>query len=332
MPLIDRIGLGKILVVGCLFQVTSCIIQSLLLPFPLFLLSAGLSGIGNGLQDASANGFIATLRNDPGYKMGYMHAAYGCGALTGPVSATLFAQSTHWSSHFLLSLSLSVLNLVILAKVFGFQAQDECLRQAGEVPPSKTQENDDNKFVQLLKNKTVRILALFVTLYVGVEVTITGWIVSFMIIVRGGGPSSGYISAGFYAGITLGRVIFVEVTKKVGDIYAIYIYALLAIFSQVVVWLVPSFTLSAISVCIVGIFLGPIIPITMKHVGRVVPGHLVNGTMGLTSACGGLGVALTSLLAGSMFSKWGIEILQPLLLTMMIILCTIWFFVPKKPQ
>ena len=50
----------------------------------------------------------------------------------------------------------------------------------------------------------------------------------------------------------------------------------------------------------------------MKHVGRVLPSHLVNGTIGLLSACAGIGVALISLLAGSVFSKWGVEILQPL--------------------
>ena len=54
----------------------------------------------------------------------------------------------------------------------------ECLRQAGEVATSKTQEIDENKFVQLIKNKTVCFLALFITFYVGVEVTITGIIFS----------------------------------------------------------------------------------------------------------------------------------------------------------
>jgi MFS family permease len=81
---------------------------------------------------------------------------------------------------------------------------------------------------------------------------------------------------------------------------------------QLVVWLLPSFTVSAISVCIIGILLGPIYPIAMKHIARVVPGDLVNGTIGWTSACGGTGVALLSLLTGSMASKWGIGILQPL--------------------
>ena len=104
----------------------------------------------------------------------------------------------------------------------------ECLRQAGELPV-KTQEIYENKFLQLINNKTVHFLALFITVYVGVEVTITGkslkifhfrdsslildydklgWIVTFMMIVRGGGPTSGYISTGFYSGKHLTPFVF----------------------------------------------------------------------------------------------------------------------------
>ena len=62
----------------------------------------------------------------------------------------------------------------------------------------------------------------------------SGWIVIFLMIVRGGGPSSGYVSTGFFGGkhfinsslpcaylfffsvgLTLGRVVLIKVTKKV---------------------------------------------------------------------------------------------------------------------
>ena len=46
----------------------------------------------------------------------------------------------------------------------------------------------------------MHILAVFSLVYVGVEVTIGGWIVSYVIDERGGGPDSGYISSGFFAG------------------------------------------------------------------------------------------------------------------------------------
>jgi hypothetical protein len=70
-----------------------------------------------------------------------------------------------------------------------------------------------------MRNKTVHLLALFLVVYIGVEVTIggiicsltsllnkklinvtQGWIVTFLMLVRGGGPSSGYVSTGFFGG------------------------------------------------------------------------------------------------------------------------------------
>jgi fucose permease len=52
----------------------------------------------------------------------------------------------------------------------------ECLRKAGEVAPGKAREiyENKNKFRQLVKNKTVHFLALFIMVYVGAEVTIRG--------------------------------------------------------------------------------------------------------------------------------------------------------------
>ena len=52
-----------------------------------------------------------------------------------------------------------------------------CLRQAGEIIPDKnaSEEIDEsNKFGQLMKNKTVHLLAIFLMVYIGVEVTIGG--------------------------------------------------------------------------------------------------------------------------------------------------------------
>ena len=75
-----------------------------------------------------------------------------------------------------------------------------------------------------MRNKTVHLLALFLVVYIGVEVTIggiicspmsflnknlitvtQGWIVTFLMLVRGGGPSSGYVSTGFFGGKYLGN-------------------------------------------------------------------------------------------------------------------------------
>ena len=79
-----------------------------------------------------------------------------------------------------------------------------------------------------------------------------------------------------------------------------------------IVWLVHSFTAAAISVSIIGMLLGPMYPTSLNHAARVLPRHLVNGTVGWTSACSAGGNALLSILTGEMVSKLGIESLQPL--------------------
>ena len=79
-----------------------------------------------------------------------------------------------------------------------------------------------------------------------------------------------------------------------------------------IVWLVPSFTASAISVSIIGILLGPMFPIAINHAARVLPRHLVNGAVGWMAACGAGGSALLPFITGTIASNLGIESLQPL--------------------
>ena len=56
-----------------------------------------------------------------------------------------------------------------------------CLRRAGEILPDKTTSGEiyeNSKFSQLMKNKAVHLLAFFLMVYIGVEVTIGGIIFS----------------------------------------------------------------------------------------------------------------------------------------------------------
>ncbi|KAF8959974.1 major facilitator superfamily domain-containing protein [Flammula alnicola] len=316
MPLGDRFALGKILVLAALFQAAAFAIQSSALPYPLFVVSFAVGGIGIAVQDAQANAFIAIVRNDGEKKMGLLHAAYGLGALVAPLSATQFAQMTHWSYHYLVSLVLAISNASILAIVFRFKDQDTSLIQAGEIIPEKSDVEEGNKYGQLLRLKAVHLLALFLLVYIGVEVTIGGWTVMFMVVVRGGGPLSGYISSGFFGGLTLGRVVLLWVNKKIGEVRVIYVYTVLVIFRS-------------IAVSFIGMLLGPMYPIAISHASRIIPRSLVTGAIGWMTACGAAGSALLPFLTGTMASKFGIGSLQPVLVVMMVLMGAVWAMVPK---
>ena len=93
--------------------------------------------------------------------------------------------------------------------------------------------------------------------------------------------------------------------------YSLFVFYLIYSF-QLIVWLVPSFIAAAISVSIIGIVLGPMYPIAIHHTTRVLPHHLVSGTVGWMSAFGQAGSALLPFVTGTMAAQLGLQSLQPL--------------------
>jgi len=127
-----------------------------------------------------------------------------------------------------------------------------------------------------------------------------------------------------------GRVALLWLNQKVGERRVLFIYALLAIGLELVVWLVPSLIGGAVSVSIIGVLLGPMYPITMNHAGRVLPAWLLTGSIGWIAGFGQAGSALLPFMTGAIASKTGISSLQPLLVAMMVFMMVLWALVPGK--
>ncbi|KAI0760312.1 MFS general substrate transporter [Fomes fomentarius] len=331
--LTDKLGFGKVMVIGSLAQVIGYSLEAPAPPFPAFVLGYAINGFGLSLQDAGANGFVASLKDNAATKMGVLHAVYGVGALASPLVATQFSQLTHWSFHYLVSLGIALFNTIILVVVFRFKDQDSCLAEIGQLPSHEMDTSDDkSKYKQMFRLRSLHLMAIFILIYVGVEVTLGGWIVTYVINLRGGGPSSGYISAGFFGGLTFGRVALLWVSQKVGERRVIYLYGLLAIGLELVVWLVPSLIGGAVAVSFVGVLLGPIYPIVMNHAGRVLPPWLLTGSIGWIAGFGQAGSALLPFMTGALASRVGIKSLQPLLVSMMGFMIVLWALVPHTPR
>ncbi|KAK7048879.1 major facilitator superfamily domain-containing protein [Favolaschia claudopus] len=188
VPLTDRLGFGKMLTLGSLGPIVAYSIQAPAPPFPLFILSFVINGVGIAIQGAQANGYVASLKHNSEIKIGLLHGAYGAGALISPLVATQFSQLSRWSFHYLASLGVALANALVLLIVFRLKGQDECLASVGEAA-GETSPSEHSTFRQILSTRAVHLLAFFILVYVGVEVTIGGWIVTYIIDVRGGGPS-----------------------------------------------------------------------------------------------------------------------------------------------
>ncbi|KIK69642.1 hypothetical protein GYMLUDRAFT_186853 [Collybiopsis luxurians FD-317 M1] len=331
VPLSQKLGFGKTLVLGSVLQQIAYALQAPQLPFPVFVMSFTINGMGLSLQDAQSNGFVASLKDHAETKMGLLHASYGAGALCAPLVATQFSQLKHWSYYYLVSLSVATINTVVQIAIFRFKNQDECLAQIGQDPGEKGS-SEDSQFRQILSIKTVHLIAVFILVYVGVEVTVGGWIVTFIQTVRGGGANSGYISAGFFGGLMMGRIVLLWVNQKVGERRVLYLYSGLAIGLELIIWLVPSLVGDGVAIALIGCLLGPMYPITMNHTGRVLPRWLLTGSIGWIAGFGQAGSAVIPFMTGALANKFGITSLQPLLVSMMAFMTVLWALIPGGPR
>lgn len=83
--------------------------------------------------------------------------------------------------------------------------------------------------------------AIFIFAYQGAEVSISGWFILYLINNRGGDPAKvGYVTAGFWPGITLGRFTLMHATPYIGEKPFVYALGIGVIVFQILCWFVPN--------------------------------------------------------------------------------------------
>ncbi|BEI81085.1 hypothetical protein CcaverHIS002_0202450 [Cutaneotrichosporon cavernicola] len=205
--------------------------------------------------------------------------------------------------------------------------------EAGRVSESTTDfkhQDSSTKLKRILSMPKVWGLCLYIFLYVGVEVTIGGWATTFLIAERGGDDSSGYVSSGFFAGLTLGRVLLIPVTSWIGRSNSVWVYTVGAIALEIVVWTTRSLMGNAVAYAFVGILLGPMYPIVMMVTVGILPGDLHQGAIGMVASMGQVGSAIMPFITGGISNARGVWILQPLMIAFMGTSLVIWAFVPRE--
>ena len=192
-------------------------------PFPVIIVSFFFLGVGMAIYLAMGNTFAANLVD--GTKMlGAMHGSYGIGGTIGPLIATAMVTKGDFifSRFYILCLGVALFNLFFAGWSFWHYEAEAGVtlltpsqhaasntQNAGPAPREESHIKDQfASMVKAFKSKTVILGALFIFAYQGAEVSISGWVISFLIATRHGNPSAvGYVTSGFWAGITLGRFL-----------------------------------------------------------------------------------------------------------------------------
>ncbi|EXJ91891.1 hypothetical protein A1O3_00441 [Capronia epimyces CBS 606.96] len=295
-------------------------------PFPVLVVANTISGFGNGLTDACFCAWVGLMDNANAVQ-GLMHSCYSIGSLFAPLIATSMVVKADlpWYDFYYFMTGAAVLELVGLSLTFW--------RKTGEVyRVENPRENDarGGRTKEALKSKITWLCAAFFFIYMGIEVGLGGWIVTFMLRVRGASPSvSGYSATGFWAGQAVGRASLGFVTQRFGERLCIIIYLVCCLALQLVFWLVPQYIVSAVAVAFLGFFLGPLFPGCVMMAANLLPKHIHVSAIGFGMALGGTGGTIFPFVIGAISASKGVKVLQPIILSLIAVLTIVWLLFPR---
>ncbi len=294
-------------------------------PYPALPVVLLFTGFGNGIEDSAWNAWIGNMHN-ANELLGLLHGAYGLGATIGPLIATSMVVKGElpWYYFFYVMIGLDGLAMLLMTTVFW--------RATGRVHRETHAAANGGKRTttrRVLREPTPWLLAVFLLGYVGAEVSLGGWIVTFMLRVRNADPFwAGLAVTFFWLGLTVGRVVLGFITGRIGEKLAITGYLILTIVLEILYWFVPNYAASAVFVTFLGFFLGPLFPAAIVAATKLLPPDYHVSAIGFAAAFGGGGAALLPFAVGAIAQSKGVEVLQPIIVAVLVFILLIWWLIP----
>lgn len=238
----------------------------------MYVVTFFLQAVGMGYQDSHGNTFVASVK-DAHRWLGFIHASYALGCLIAPLVATAIAARVgdQWPLFYLFLVGWGSLNLLAMLVTFHDSVKMRHHETSSEIHQergSSRSKSASRDLIITLKSPPVYLLSMFYFFMLGTGITAGGWIVEYLVSARNGKlPDVGYVPSGFWGGIFLGRVLLAEPTHRFGERRMSFGYCCMILVFHLIFWLVPSLVSSAVSICLLGFFYGPLFA-TVSRTGR----------------------------------------------------------------
>jgi fucose permease len=332
--LMRRLGPRGDLVVGTATFSVSTFGCALRPAYGVLLALTVLFGFGTGVIDAGLNAHLAALPRST-MMLNLLHAFYGVGALIGPVlAAGILARGFSWGAVYLVFAVVCVPLIVAFARryprILPAHADNVAPGVPGEAAAASVR---TSILAAALRHPAVLLSALFLAVYVGVEVSLGNWAYSFLVEERGQGDMmAGWVVSGFWLGLTLGRFVLNAVAERFGMGPVALTYACLAGIGggALVIWLVPATAAAVVGFVLVGSFLGPIFPLMIAVLPRLTPSWLVPTAIGLIIGVSVVGGAFFPWLAGTIAEHLGLGTLLPFTALLSAALLANWWSIARR--
>ncbi|WP_211592374.1 sugar MFS transporter [Microbispora sp. H10836] len=326
-PLIHRFGIRASLLLGGGTFALAGLFTAVRPPFLAFLVAQVVAGYGTGVFESVLNAYLTDL---PGATtlLNRLHAFFGVGALLGPLLATWILTFLPWTAVWL------VLALVCLPLLIGFYLT---LPAREAPPPTPAAGHADAATGGLLstaaRQPAVLLGAVFLAVYVGLEISVGNWGFSFLVDEHGQSDLlAGYTISGYWLGLTLGRFLISPIATRLGMTATGMTFLCLAgvTLSTALAWLVPGAAMASVSFVLLGFWLGPVFPTTMAVAPRLTVTRLVPTAIGLINGVSVVGGAVFPWLTGAIAQGIGAWTLPPFALALALLQLVIWWLVTTR--
>ncbi|KAF7540231.1 hypothetical protein G7Z17_g12249 [Cylindrodendrum hubeiense] len=294
-------------------------------PFPVLPCALLFAAFGNGIEDSAYNAWVGNMHN-ANELLGFIHGSYGLGGTIAPLiaSAMITKGNLQWYTFYYIMIGLAVVEFFFGMTAF-WGATGAAYRQRLQYDQGKARTTTR----MALRKPITWIVALFLLGYVGAEVSLGGWIPTFMLRVRHAEPFlAGLTVTLFWLGLTMGRIALGFVTGRIGEKLAITGYLVLCIGLELLYWLVPNFAASVVFVMLLGFFLGPMFPAAVVVATKLLPADYHVSAIGFAAALGGGGASLFPFAIGAIAQHKGVEVLQPVIVAIIIFIIIMWLLLP----
>ncbi|TQV98361.1 Major facilitator superfamily transporter [Cordyceps javanica] len=304
-------------------------------PYPVLIVVNAISGFGNGLTDACFCAWVGAM-DKANTIQGFLHSCYSLGALFSPLIATsmVVKAGLPWFNFYYIMISylrflkvgMSAIELCGLSFFFWDKTGSVYEAEHARENPSATGAGTR----EAIKSPVTWLCALFFFAYMGVEVGLGGWVVTFMLNVRHASAyASGISGTGFWTGMAVGRATLGFVTERFGERLCLTIYLAICLALELLFWLVPEFIVSAVAVAFLGFFLGPMFPGAVMVTAKLLPKRIHVSAIGFAMSMGGTGSAVFPFIIGAIASNKGVSVLQPIILALIAVIALVWLSFPR---
>ncbi|EME40767.1 hypothetical protein DOTSEDRAFT_157675 [Dothistroma septosporum NZE10] len=330
---LGKFGRAKTLMGSEAFMIAAYVIISCAPPFPVMVVAYSMMGFGNAVNLALNNVFCANLA-DSTIILGLAHGSYGVGGIVAPLIATaMVSGGIQWSRFYLVALGVRTLCFFFAGWSFWSYEGEGVTQFANSLQQLATRQSGNVTKLHLLgraiKNRTTLIGALFIFAYQGAEVSESGWFISYLINYRNGDPARvGYVTSGFWAGITVGRFTLTHVASRIGEKRSVLGLGTGVVVFQLMCWFIPNIIGEAVSVAILGLLLGPVYPCAATVFTKLLPGNMQTIAISFISSAGSSGGAIVPFITGLVAQEAGTFVLHPICIGAYALMLGCWTALP----